>query len=520
MDMRIRPNHKACYGDPCESGWTSNIGPNGRLPCPRRESGAFAIMFVPLLFVMLGFCGLALDIGRLYNRKVDLNGLAKAAAMAAAKELNGTDAGLQLAKDRAKEIVEGLRYQHFGEGIAYEWRDAAITFSTGPARGGQWVSGPSSSAPVTALYFVKVDTAGLDATVGEVDTIFMRLLSNTLASVKLTDSAVAGRTGINVTPLAVCAMSPDQAAKRTHTTSGGAILSELIQYGFRRGVSYDLMQLNPSGTEPARYLVNPVIAPGVNSTSFNTSIVAPFMCSGTMWIPRLTGGTVRVTALPSVSPLTSLDTPLNSRFDVFLNSPCNPLGTPPDFNIKGYSYDVDGSVKWMSPTLGLAAAATAPTPNRLETIADVQTSPSAPGDYGPLWAFAKAAKAPDPIDAPEPKAGYATFSTADWPTLYKSGPTTSSYPASTPYESTSSATGYYTAPRTANLDISTTKQRVLNIPLLSCSPSAPVGANVSATVLGIGRFFMTVPATKDKLIAEFAGLLSEQSISGQVELFQ
>jgi hypothetical protein len=30
---------------------------------------------------------------------------------------------------------------------------------------------------------------------------------------------------------------------------------------------------------------------------------------------------------------------------------------------------------------------------------------------------------------------------------------------------------------------------------------------------------MTVPATKDKLIAEFAGVLPEKSLSGPVELF-
>jgi hypothetical protein len=57
------------------------------------------------------------------------------------------------------------------------------------------------------------------------------------------------------------------------------------------------------------------------------------------------------------------------------------------------------------------------------------------------------------------------------------------------------------------------------VPLLACSPSAPAGANVNATVIGIGKFFMTVPATEDSLIAEFAGLIPEQSLSGQVELY-
>jgi hypothetical protein len=47
----------------------------------------------------------------------------------------------------------------------------------------------------------------------------------------------------------------------------------------------------------------------------------------------------------------------------------------------------------------------------------------------------------------------------------------------------------------------------------------PAGSNVPATVLGIGKFFMTVPATANTLIAEFAGTLAEQSIPSQVEIY-
>lgn len=512
-------NRNACFGSVRDRGRASRPAPGSRPPLCRHEDGAFAIMFIPLLLVIIGFCGLALDAGQLYNRKVDLNGFAKAVALAAARELNGTDAGIAAARTRAREIAEGLRYRYFEDGISFAWDDAALSFSTGPERSGEWVSAPGGSAPVSALYFAKVDTAALDVSVGQVDTFFIRILSNSLGTVKLTDSAVAGRSAINVTPLAICARHTAPAEKLTHTSSSGATLSELVQYGYRRGVSYDLMKLNPSGTAPARYLVNPVAAPGTSSASFNTSIIKPFLCAGTMWVPRVTGGTILVSSLPSSSPLDTLDAPLNSRFDVYTNSPCDPSGAPPDFNIKAYSYDVTGAIKWMSPTRGQAAAAPAPTVGVLETVADVQTPPASPGDYGPLWAFAKAVQAPTPLDTPEPASGYTPFKTSDWPALYKSGPTSPTYPSSPPYQSTSTSTGYYAAPSAANLEISTLQRRVLNIPLLSCTPSAPAGSNVSATVLGIGKFFMTVPATKDTLIAEFAGVLSEQSLTGSVELY-
>jgi len=512
-------NRNACFESRRARGHAPPLAPRSRPPRCRREDGAFAIMFIPLLIVIIGFCGLALDAGQLYNRKVDLNGFAKAVAMAAARELNGTNAGIAAARARAKEIAEGLRYRYFEAGSSFAWDDAALTFGTGPERSGEWVSAPTGSAPVSALYFAKVDTAALGPSSGEVDTFLMRVLSAKLSTVKLTDSAVAGRSAINVTPLAICARSTEPAATLAHASSSGATLSELVQYGYRRGVSYDLMKLNPGGTEPARYLVNPVAAPGTNSVSFNTSIIQPFLCTGTMWVPRLTGGTIRVSSLPSSSPLDTLDTPLNSRFDIYTDSPCDPSGAPPDFNIKAYSYDVSGVVKWMSPSKGQAAAAIATTAGVLETVADVQTPPASAGDYGPLWAFAKAVQAPTPLDTPEPASGYTPFKATDWPALYKSGPTSPAYPSSTPYQSTSTSAGYYAAPRAANLEVSTLQRRVLNIPLLSCTPSAPAGSNVSATVLGIGRFFMTVPATKDTLIAEFAGVLSEQSLTGTVELY-
>ena len=60
-------------------------------------------------------------------------------------------------------------------------------------------------------------------------------------------------------------------------------------------------------------------------------------------------------------------------------------------------------------------------------------------------------------------------------------------------------------------------RRVLNVPLLSCP--VPAGAMSSATVLGIGKFMMTVPATATSLHAEFGGLVAEQSLGGTVELY-
>ena len=503
---------------------TSQVKPRPRIACPGRQDGAFAIMVAPLLIVIIGFCGLAIDAGLIYNRKVDVYGIAKAAALAAARELNGTPAGIAAARTAARDAAEALRYRNYNGGAAVPWDDEALSFSDSPDRAGTWIpstsAGGLASATLSGLYFARVDTARLAPEIGEVNTFLIKFLASRLSSIQVSDSAVAGRTSLNVTPIGVCAMSSDAATVRT-ASSGASALSELVQYGFRRGVSYDLMNLNPvpGSTAPLRYAVNPDAARAAAGSSFNVSELEPFVCSGAMWVQQITQRTVRVSELPAPAPLASLRAALNTRFDQYGGTACTPRGAPPDVNIKSYAYDIAGEVKWMSPGSGSPSAERTDSRGKIETVADLTDPPASPGMYGPLWAFAKAVQAPSPLDTPEPANGYTPFAANKWPDLYKSGPTASSYPSNPPYQSGVASSGNYLAPSAANRPLAVPRRRVLNIPLLECLPAAPSGANTQATVKGIGKFFMTVQATDEKLIAEFAGLASEQSLSGQVELF-
>ena len=489
------------------------------------QEGAFAVMFVPLVIVIIGIWGLAVEMGQIYNRKVDLYGISKAAALAAARELNGTPAGIVAAKNAASAAVANLRYNNYGGGTSFTWSDDALSFSTTSSRTGTWIPATGaggSSTQAEGLFFARVDTDGLDSAIGTIHTFFIKILASNLAVAQVSDSAIAGRTSLKALPLAICAMSPDAATARPATSSsGGPTLSELVQYGFRRGISYDLMKLNPNGVTPARFAINPVSEPGKTSQGFSIPALGPFLCSGSMWVKELTGGTIRVSELPPTAPLASLSAALNTRFDAYANTPCAASGAPPDINIKSYTYDVPDVVKWMTPNTGTAAVATKTDRGRSEPVTDLPTPPASPGDYGPLWAYAKAARAPSPLNAPEPASGYATFTSADWPTLYPSGPTSSTYPTSpsAPYLASTAASGHYQSPGPTNKPLAVPFRRVLNVPLLSCTPAAPSGANAEATVVAIGKFFMTVPAKDNSLIAEFAGLLSPQSLPGRVELF-
>lgn len=466
------------------------------------QRGAVAIMVAAMVFVLLGVCGMAIDLGMMYNRRVEMQNLADAVAVGAAGKLDGTAQGVLRALSGAQDVAQRYLYQY---GLAVTWNDAAIQFATAPDKSGDWVAGEIARATPDGRLFARVDTLSLDASHSLMHAIFMNVLGQSKDAL-MQGLAIAGRTGIRATPLAVCAMSPVAVASRV--TGAG---NELVEFGFRRGVGYDLMQLNPNGTTPENFVVNPFAPPGIVGTAGPTSpaIVGPFVCAGTMSIARLTGGPITV-ARPF--PLATLVDHLNSRFDKYAGGACARSGAPPDFNIKAYPHT---NIPWMTTVpLGQSAAALTEI-DKLYTVADANPTPAGTtaGKFGPLWSFAKAV----PFSAfvpgtAEPAAGYTTFSTTSWGALYNPGqPAANTYPASIPYQASSGTN--FLAPSTRGLR----NRRVLNVPLLACPVAA--GTTVAATVLGVGKFFMTVPATATSIYVEFGGLVSDQALSAATVLF-
>lgn len=481
----------------------------------RRERGAFASLFVVLLLVMLGFCGLAIDTAVIYNRKAEMHGIAGSIAIAAARELDGTSAGVDAALAKAAETAGRLRYRY---NRRFAWSNSAIMFSSTPAAGAEWVAAETARASANRRFYVKVETSALAPEVGLVEAYVMPLLLGATPGASIGHTAVAGRSTIHAMPLAICAMSTVAGEARTNPGSPAAV--ELVEYGFRRGVTYNLMRLNPDGTSPANFALDPLAPPGGIGSSSNTtaSALAPFVCTGRLWVPRLTGGAIRV---GSPFPIASLYRHLNSRFDQYGGNACRPNGSPPDFNIKAYTPGASGGAAWMNPRPSHQSALETVARGRLETIADLPAPPAgtAGGMYGPLWAYGRAVRfsAYSP-GSPEPSAGYAKFSPSDWATLYPGAPPPApvSYPGSTqPYQPTTGA--HYTRPSTEHQAISVVERRMLNVPLLACP--VPAGGNVPATAVAIGKFFMTAPADADGVYAEFSGIVPENGLAGEVILY-
>ncbi|GAB3433889.1 pilus assembly protein TadG-related protein [Massilia solisilvae] len=434
------------------------------------QNGTVHVMMFGFIIVMLAALGMSLDLSQVYNRKVEMENVADMAALAAARNLDGTPRGISNAVAAASGVVRSLKY---GYGAAMDWSDSAIKFSKSSDGAQGWVDAGTAAAAPQGLLYAMVDTSGLAAISGAVKLTFMPIFNPAVRSVSVRQVAVAGRASLDVTPLGVCAVDPDSPASQHAYTSN----VELVEFGFRRGLTYDLMSLNPT-------LVDPVGAPGqaASASNFSLSIVGPHVCAGTVAAPTLSGGRI---AIQQPFPLSSLAAHLNSRFDQY-NGSCNPNAAPPDSNVRSYT---SANATWV----------TSDNPN-----------------YVPLWAYARAVPWSSYVPGqPEPLNGYTTFGATSTVahdlysllTNFKS-----SYPSgtATPYLS-----GAFSTQPSAGHRPGLKYRRVLNVPLLRC----PISGS-SADVVGIGRFFMTVPATSTAVLAEFAGAITDDLAGGNVEIFK
>lgn len=490
----------------CQTGRDAARRPARGARMPRRQCGAFGVMTAVLLLVILAFCGVAIELGRIYNRKAELQSAADIVALAAATRLNGTPEGVNAARSAAEQAASSLQYAYSTENVG--WSNDAIRFGAAPD-GATWLDpqAAAQSANAPKMFFVRIDTARLQPRHGRMQMAFLRVFAAIPDAIEINSVATAGRSSVNILPLALCAMSAIAADKRE---------TELVEYGFRRGISYNLMKLNPDGNAAgAHYLVNPFTLPGASGASVMDRLdaVKPFVCTGTLAVPTLAGGAVTVE--PGF-PLNVLHQQLNSRFGAY-HAPCQASTAPPDANVK--QFDHATTFPWLNSAPTGQSAESRQYNNRLVTVADIPKNDLGQGTtggmYGPLWIFAR----PVVKDAlyteggVEPSTGYTRFEADKWPTLYPP----QQLKAKQQYPITPYTTAAHIQPPALGKGV--LNRRVLNVPLLRCPVTAGLNATSSAEVVAIGRFFMTVSASASDLHAEFAGLAHPSSLSGDVELY-
>ncbi|WP_407278918.1 pilus assembly protein TadG-related protein [Aromatoleum evansii] len=532
-----------------------------------RQRGAVAIMTGLTAVVLFAFGGLVLDLGHLYIAKSELQNASDAAALAGAKELNNKLSGVTAAVNRAIATAAQHRYD-FKKPVSITIANIRLATCPNPGNVNTWsrpgVRSPTctfipaasvtSDGMASGLSFIEVDTG-----TQSLNTYLMRVAGAAYNTTQTAGYSVAGRYQTNVTPIGVCAVDP---ANRTsqYTHSNG--MTELVELGFRRGVTYNLFQLNPLASGPSDpYLINPVDTypnscdPNHSSATFT----APFICTGNSAVISSGSGKVYV----NTGMTASLDSSLNSRFDDYKSpSVCDPGSAPPDTNIKEYrcarpSPTLDPECSSSSPSITPTdwmepGGSTLPNREFVETTASNKPNyalpPGKPGDtglgyggYGVLWSYGPAYQAdgstPPKAGAPfipgdangsdmydVPLAAPTYFNVAGTSPRY---PTTAgaSFPAGTPPAPYNQPPGspYFQPP--TNNPPGVRNRRLLNIVIVDCTvPPVGLGACQAMDVVGIGKFFMQVRANfaggpNRQMDMEFAGLVDDILLS-EIRLYR
>lgn len=486
----------------------------------QRSRGAIAITFALSLFVLLGFLSLTVDLGRTYVMRTELQNTADAAALAGALELNQTLAGVQAASVRALAVAQANAV-NYAAGITITEDHLAV--GNCPEDGCMVpISSITSEVLASGKTFLRVQIPS-----GNMPTFFGRFIPTTsaggFANTNTFGSAVAGRFLAQITPLGVCAVDLTRGGRRANPPLSG-LPDELTEFGFRRGISYNLPQLNPlSGASGDPIWINPLSAPPstCSPSSSSATNLHPFVCSGTSTVAAAVPGFVYANTGGSYGPM---ERALNSRFDDFTGgNACDPASAPPDINIKEFLAPppAPGSIglprEWMEPDPTQQSITLDPLTMK-PLLAPTQSQ------HGALWSFSRAVQASG--TAPNATAGAPyEASAAHWNALYAGNAPSAAYPASVPrppfpddpdvhpapYRSTTG--NFFEAPNPSRPGVM--NRRVLNVAIIDCS-SLVSGSGLSCAalpVVGIGRFFMQRKAdltggTK-RIDAEFAGLMSE-----------
>lgn len=459
-----------------------------RLSCARarRQRGAVAIVLGLSIFVLFGFLALVIDLGRTYVVRTELQNAADAAALAGARQLNQTAAGVSSATAYAIAIAAEHKF-NFGTKVEI----TSDNISVGKTPDGPWVAVAGiTDAEAADKTFLKVQIQS-----GSLATFFavvpMVAGGSGISSLTTSGRAVAGWAEVKVTPIGVCAHKDTlgNSLPSDHKVGTG-VFEEAAPFGFRQGVSYNVFALGPLGSPSDTYLLNPIDrAPDqpCDPNNSSTDITAPLICTGNSdIIGASNGGSKQYVYGNTGISAGVIEAALNSRFNDYKPpSVCIPSKALPDWNIKIYGCTggscASPAADWMSP------------PPATQTI----SSPTPP-NYGVLWSYSKAVKAD----------GSTEFGVSDWGGLYpgpggSGGPSAPSYPSPSPYLSNVETPSGNTEPN----------RRVLNLVIADCGPGKISGpaACQKIEVLAIGAFFMQVPAdfkgSPKKLEVEFAGLV-------------
>lgn len=504
-----------------------------------RQGGAVAVMVGFSIVLLVGFLAMVIDLGHLYVAKTELQNAADAAALAGARELNGSKLGVQNAITAAVAVARKNNFDLQNKPVGTQATEGGLVISVGSCpkdTGCNWMlaSAVSTDADAADKTFLKVDTR--DPNVDRnLDTWFAPIWG--ILKTGTFGMAVAGRNVLDVAPIGVCAIDVDTSVD-PHVCGGPG-----KECGFLRGVAYNVPELNPLAVTPDVMYINPVNAPPDDCSTIDPSWnsrdhMAPFLCTGKSLVVRSLPGWVFVNTGTQAASMKEI----NSRFIVDNTSKCDVSTAPPDENVKEYPYS--GLPRdWMEPggssfpsQQGITIDPATHLPRNYLPPVGYSARPPSPGGFdqwGALWSYARernwsigndyglcdwgdntSVPAGEPCNGVSGANLYGGQADQNQPEGY---PTTLS-----PYAQKSGK--YFEGPPGANR---MENRRVLNLAIIDCK--APVTTDcgnkgIALPVLAVGAFFMPVKAdftgTPKKLYGEFGGIVAPPIPPATIRLYR
>ena len=297
-------------------------------PARRPQRGAVAIVVALSLAVLIGFAGLALDTGRLYLTKTELQNAADACALAAAYELTGAPAiaaaSFTIAENAA--VLLATRNRVGFQGSAIDAQDVTVQFGT-TLGGGAWLSAAANPPGDSRYVRCTIQESGIAPW-------FMQVLGVGPQSVAALATATLqpAQTNCSSIPLAMCAQGPAPT------------------YGLVPGQWYDGGFSNENNLTGSFNWVD--FSPPAGGASELAAIL------------QGNGACLAAVSTPVGAPgnIGSISREWNSRFGLYQNPTINVANAPPDRT--GYSYTV---ANW---------------PSRANALADFLARRSAHDNYG------------------------------------------------------------------------------------------------------------------------------------------
>jgi Flp pilus assembly protein TadG len=239
-----------------------------RNPNRRTRSGALSLQFLVIMVpVVLGMMGFALDLGRMYLVRGELNQAASAMALAAAAKLNGTVGALDTATAAANATLDNT----LADANAYNF--GSLVVGQGNALLNSVVQDPAyfqNLSDATASLGQPSVSSGADGTTAQHVVInltadspllFWGLLS--LGQSRKTTLAAAAIAGISAPVCTACGIEP--------YAVGAVSATDTVDFGFVAGTMYTF-GMSCTGTAPALLPGTTVRVPYLIIDRYNTAL--------------------------------------------------------------------------------------------------------------------------------------------------------------------------------------------------------------------------------------------------------